>query len=156
MRIEFFIPWRVAPKQSVRTQVVERPGRKPFAQHYQTKKIKHNAAILAEQIAPFRPPTPFEGAVRAWYRVVYPYRKNEPKKNRGADIPKATGPDCGQLSKQLDDVLQGCGFVANDAQIADSRTRKFWGMAPGITITVAPLADSETVGKGTGDGDGDR
>lgn len=139
MRIEFFIPWRVAPKQSVRTRVVHTATGQAFAQHYQTKKIKENAAVLAEQIAPFRPPTPFEGPVRAWYVVVYPYRKSESKKNRGVDIPKDTGPDCGQLSKQLDDVLQGCGFVANDAQIADSRTQKFWGMRPGITITVETL-----------------
>lgn len=144
MRIEFFIPWRVAPKQSVRTRVVQMVNGKAFAQHYQTKAIKENAAILAGQIAPHRPPTPIEGPVSVWYRVVYPYRKAEPKKNRGMmDIPKDTGPDCGQLSKQLDDVLQGCGFFPNDAQIADSRTRKFWGMKPGITITVATTGDSE-------------
>jgi Holliday junction resolvase RusA-like endonuclease len=143
MRIEFFIPWKVAPKQSVRTRIVERPGRKPFAQHYQTKEIKRNAAVLVEQLAPFRPPTPIEGPVRVWYKVAYPYKKGEPKKNRGKEIPKDTGPDCGQLSKQLDDVLQGCGFFPNDGQIADSRTVKVWSMTPGITITVETMPPDE-------------
>ena len=134
MTIEFFIPWKVQPKQSVR-------GTKGGG-HYADPKIKENAASLAGYIQDhgLAPVKPLEGALEATYRIVYAYRKKHKKQEAaGIIVPKETAPDTEQLSKQLGDVLEFTQFFHNDAQIATSHVIKEHGPDPGVHVTIARM-----------------
>lgn len=134
MRIDFTIPWRVAPKQSVRSRVARTKDGKAYVQTYQTNDIKENAETLAALVAPHCPPVPLEGPLSVWYTVRYAYRKSEPQKNRSAAMYKHTRPDADQLAKQLSDVLEAVGFFGDDAQIAELSIVKLWDAVPSVQV----------------------
>lgn len=128
MRIEFTIPWRVAPKQSVRF------GRRGA---YQPKRLTQNAASLSSFAAPHCPPEPLEGPLRVSYVVTYAYLKRHTIEQRAAGpIPKDTVPDVDQLAKQLSDVLEASGFFSNDAQIVELHVRKMWDAVPSVRVRI--------------------
>lgn len=130
MRIEFTIPWEVAPKQSARGGV---------RGWYQTSKIKNNAACLVSFAMEYRPEVPLEGPLRVSYVVTYPYVTRHTKRQRAAGpIPKDTSPDVDQLAKQLSDVLEAARFFRNDRQIAQLRVDTWWGAEPGVRVVVEP------------------
>lgn len=131
--IEFFIPWVVKPKQSFR---MTKGG---FA--FPDPKVKKNAFALAGFAAQHRPEAPFKDAVSVDIVVHYPWRKSESKKRRARQqIPKDTRPDWDNLSKQVCDVLESCGFFLDDGQIARVLFEKFWGSrASGVEIRIREL-----------------
>ena len=51
---------------------------------------------------------------------------------------KDTRPDTDNLLKLLKDVLKGCRFWHDDAQVAEELTRKGWGDRTGIHVRVGP------------------
>jgi len=117
-RIEFTIPWYIAPKQSARF------GRR---RAYQTEKIKGNAAALAFYAQQHCPDEPWDCAVGVSIDVEYPWRAKDSTKRRALGVvPKTTPPDCEQLSKQLCDVLEDVGFFTDDARVAESHVTKAW------------------------------
>ena len=136
MRVDFHISCIVQPKQSVRSRVAYSKTGKPYVATYQTQKIKKNAEALASLIAPYRPQRSLVGPLCALYVVRYPFRKSEPKKNRKGPIPKTTTPDHEQLAKQLGDVLQSCGFFANDAHIYHATVVKLWDARQDVHIYI--------------------
>lgn len=136
MHIEFFIPWDVAPKQSVRGGRAFGSGKRNF---FPTTRVTTNAQVLASFVAPHRPARPLQGALRAWYTVSYAYIKRIAKKNRHGPVPKDTSPDTEQLAKQLGDTLESCGFFANDGQIADLRVVKVWDAKPGVEVMIEEI-----------------
>lgn len=139
MRIEFIIPWRVAPKQSVRVGTKFTSGRVLRKTFRQTKKIKRNAASLALYARRHCPDPPLEGPLRVSYVVTYPYLKRHTKRERAAGpIPKDARPDVDQLAKQLNDVLEAVGFFRDDGQIAQLHVSKRWGAMPGVWVAVEP------------------
>lgn len=133
--IEFFIPWRVKPKQSFRA----RRGRRG----HPDRKVKNNAGALAAFAAQHLPAAPLVGPLRLDVVVRYAWRQSESKRTRElGGLFKDTSPDWDNLGKQIGDVLQAAGFFANDGQIADGRVRKVWGSRPaGVEIRLAELRD---------------
>jgi len=129
VKIKIHIPMKVQPKQSVRV------GK----WMYPEKKVVANAKSLVVFLQKYLPDKPLAGPLRMTVTYKYPWRKSEPKKNRNKDKPKDTSPDYGNISKQLDDVMESMGYFPNDAQLADVHIKKFWSDKPGVWIELEQL-----------------
>lgn len=129
--VSFSIPYVCGPKQSDRNK-----GR----QHYPDPKVKADAQSLASLVAPHRPDKPLQGPLGLSLTVRYPWRKTEKKKwVRLGKRWKSSRPDYDNLSKQIGDVLERTGFMANDAQIACGHIEKFWTEQGGMDISLDEL-----------------
>ncbi len=140
MRIEFTIPYIVAPKNADRSRVVQGGNGKAWAHHYQPKKVTDNAKTLAALCAEYRPESPMLGPIRLTLAFWYPWRKTEPLKNRKAPVAKDTKPDLDNLEKQITDVLERSGFFANDSQIAEKRSCKGWRDQGFVKVVIETMA----------------
>lgn len=140
MRIEFFVHWVVRPKQSVRHRIV-RPGKgAPFVQSYQPAALRQNEAELIATMQQHRPSKPLSGPIAAIYEFHYPWRSNEPQKNKARGcIPKTTRPDLGQLDKQIEDCLERGGLIANDSMIWRRTSSRFWSGQQGVRIRLEEI-----------------
>lgn len=131
--ISFTLPCGVEPKQSFRAR---KDGR-----NYPTPKTKENARALAAFAAPHRPEAPFVGPLRLDVEFRYRWRKKVTKKQmERLYIPKDTAPDIDNLTKQLCDVLQKCGFYMNDGQVASLAARKVWCNESSVVVNLRELA----------------
>ena len=139
--IEFFIPYEVKPKGN--SKKIVHFGK--FTRLVEPPKSIANAAALTTLCAAHSPAKPLEGPVAAAYRFQYAWRTQDAKRRaRGKlpeSIPKHTSPDLGNLVKQLDDVLESCGFIANDAQIWCHIVRKVWTDKPGVLVVLSDGTD---------------
>lgn len=101
-----------------------------------------NAESLASICSQFRPEFPFEGPLRVTYVYRTPWRKPDAKRRAKGklpeSIPRCTGSDLGNLDKQLDDVLEKCGFFKNDSQISSRGLGhgKRWADQGGVSVTI--------------------
>jgi crossover junction endodeoxyribonuclease RusA len=140
--IEFFIAYQIQPKQGDRSRIIGSKG-KSFVQHYQPAKVRNNARDLALLMAPHRPATPLEGPLRMELTFQWSWPKSMSKRKRARGLVyRETKPDCENLLKQLNDVMERSGFFRNDAQIADLHVRKVWTDSPGVQVTLSRLEET--------------
>lgn len=92
-----------------------------------------------------RPAAPLEGPLYVLIEAVFPLTDALATKY-AADLsslwfrlPKATRPDADNTGKLILDVLTDCGFWKDDAQVADLRIRKFYGVTPCLNIEIQPF-----------------
>lgn len=140
MIIEFEIPLAVKPKNSRKAFI--HAGR---AMLRDDPKEKANANNLIALCMPYRPPQPIEGPVMVTYAFRAAWRKSDAKKRAKGKlpdcVPRPVAPDLGNLCKNMDDVLQQCGFVRNDSQIVCyGMTRKIWADTAGVNVRIEPYA----------------
>lgn len=130
--LEFFIPYRVAPKQSFRAD--RRAHKDP--------KLVANEKALAALLCPHRPQEPLQGTLRQRLVFQYPWRRAEHKKwIQHGSRPKNTVPDYEQLCKNVNDVMESMGFFTNDAIIAGAEVWKLWCCQPGVQVYLEELGD---------------
>ena len=139
--IEFFVPYEVKPKGN--SKKIVRMGR--FTKLVEPPKSKANAAALTMLCAAHSPAKPLDGPVAASYRFQYAWRVQDTKRRAKGKlpttVPKDTSPDLGNLVKQLDDVMEAGGFVANDAQIWMHSVSKVWADRPGVWVKLEAMGD---------------
>lgn len=140
--IHFYCPIAVQPKQSMRMRVVN--GR-PMS--YPSPKVSQNAKALAAAFKPYAPSKPWTGPVELDVRFWMPFPKATSKRKRETIIWHDKKPDRGNLLKQIEDVLEACGFVENDSQFCVGSVAKCWGEEPAITVVMRQVA----AGKGKDD-----
>ena len=107
----------------------------------------HNArgASIAKKLwvllTPYKPKTPFVGAVQVEVDFIFPWRANEPKKNQlNGDMPKDTKPDADNLLKFFLDAMENSGyFQTGDSQVSKICVGKYWGTRTGIRVTISSL-----------------
>lgn len=85
------------------------------------------------------PEKPLEGPIEEKIRWVYPYRKSEPKKNRGREIWCDTKSDCDNLTKMFNDCLTRLGFWIDDGQVAILHFEKLYDEKPRIEVEITEL-----------------
>jgi Holliday junction resolvase RusA-like endonuclease len=100
------------------------------------KKAKDDITLM---FARYKPQEPLRGALKLSVVWVYPYRESEPKKNRTGLIPCDTRPDCSNLIKMPEDILNRLGFVEDDSQFAQIEFKKYWGENPYIEVEITAL-----------------
>jgi len=103
------------------------------------KAVKDSLTLLLNG---HRPPAMFVGPVDVYILWVYPWRSNEPKKNRVLGLlPCDKRPDIDNLCKMLFDVMTLIGFWKDDSQISDLLFRKRWGNDPGIRMKITGMIE---------------
>jgi len=141
-KLDFFIPYIVAPKQTKNNRIVKRGDGSSYVGRFTPKAVKENEAALSALLAPYLPEWPLEGPLRAQYTFIYGWLKKHRKKDRERGwLPKDTRPDCDNLAKQINDVMEKMGFFGNDAAIWHMTTAKLFMARPGVKIVVAEATD---------------
>lgn len=125
--IHFYCPIAVQPKQSMRMRVV---GGRPMS--YQSPKVVNNAKELAKFFRLHAPSKPWTGPVLLEVIFYIKHPKSAPKKNR--PFAHDRKPDRGNLLKQVEDVLEACGFVESDSQFYGGEVRKVWADDAGLSV----------------------
>ena len=144
-KIEFFIsciPSNSSHQGSLR--IITPKGKKPFVGKYKKSKAKvweQEMMVLFQEYAPEKP---MEGPISMEVAWVFPWRKNEKKKNMEAGYrPKDTRSDLDNLVKGVADVCTRLGFYKDDSQIWRLMLKKFWGDNPGIAVRISEFEEGE-------------
>lgn len=137
--IEFFIPFKVLPKGN--SKKIVKCGR--FTKLVEPARNAANADTLKLLCVQHRPLTPILGPVTVVYRFQFVWRKADAQRRAKGKLPDwmpcDTGKDLGNLTKQMDDVLESAGFFANDSQIwCYGETEKVWADNPGVHVRIEP------------------
>ena len=138
MKHQIFIPC-VPPKATHQgsAMILRRKDGTPFvgkASNSAGAKAKKTLLTLLLCHAPKRS---FEGPTEVEVKLVFPWRKSEPKKNKALGImPMVTKPDLDNLSKMIVDSMADANwFAGGDQQVHLLTLSKWWGDEVGITIT---------------------
>ena len=138
MKHQIFIPC-VPPKATHQgsAMILRRKDGTPFvgkASNSAGAKAKKTLLTLLLYHAPKRS---FEGPTEVEVKLVFPWRKSEPKKNKALGImPMVTKPDLDNLSKMIVDSMADANwFAGGDQQVHLLTLSKWWGDEVGITIT---------------------
>ena len=138
MKHQIFIPC-VPPKAPHQgsAMILRRKDGTPFvgkASNSAGAKAKKTLLTLLLCHAPKRS---FEGPTEVEVKLVFPWRKSEPKKNKALGImPMVTKPDLDNLSKMIVDSMADANwFAGGDQQVHLLTLSKWWGDEVGITIT---------------------
>jgi len=138
MKHQIFIPC-VPPKATHQgsAMILRRKDGTPFvgkASNSAGAKAKKTLLTLLLCHAPKRS---FEGPTEVEVKLVFPWRKSEPKKNKALGImPMVTKPDLDNLSKMIVDSMADANwFSGGDQQVHLLTLSKWWGDEVGITIT---------------------
>jgi Holliday junction resolvase RusA-like endonuclease len=133
MVINFWVPISVKPKGN---------SKRSFNGHVVSdKKQVANANTLESLCLPHRPSRPLEGPLTVSYRFQDRWRAPDQKRREKGKLPdwmpRSTGKDLGNCTKQMDDVLEKCGFFLNDSQIWNyGGTCKVWADEPGVHVRI--------------------
>jgi len=102
---------------------------------YKPEKVKTARQMLIRHLKPFKPPSPYEGAIEL--HVVWLFPKGKSHKHNEWRITK---PDTDNLQKMLKDCMTDVGFWKDDAQVVKETVEKRWSDEPtGISIEMDKL-----------------
>lgn len=102
---------------------------------YKPERVKAAEAKIKTHLRPFKPKTPFEGALEL--SVVWLFPKGKSHKHNEWRV---TRPDTDNLQKMLKDCMTELGFWKDDAQVVKETCAKRWSAEPtGILITINRL-----------------
>ena len=108
-------------------------GNRPM--FYKPEKVKTARQMLIRHLKPFKPPSPYEGAIEL--HVVWLFPKGKSHKHNEWRITK---PDTDNLQKMLKDCMTEVGFWKDDAQVVKEIVEKRWSDDPtGISIEMDKL-----------------
>lgn len=92
-------------------------------------------ALLSEHV----PKETVKGAVALSVVFTWPWRKSEPKHNRGGNKYHTSKPDCDNVIKLFQDILVAMRFIENDQSVSVLSVAKYWGGNPGINVRIREL-----------------
>src|SRR5574344_626083 len=108
-------------------------GNRPM--FYKPEKVKAARQMLIRHLKPFKPPSPYEGAIEL--HVVWLFPKGKSHKHNEWRITK---PDTDNHQKMLKDCMTDVGFWKDDAQVVKETVEKRWSDEPtGISIEMDKL-----------------
>ena len=108
-------------------------GNRPM--FYKPEKVKAARQMLIRHLKPFKPRSPYEGAIEL--HVVWLFPKGKSHKHNEWRITK---PDTDNLQKMLKDCMTDVGFWKDDAQVVKETVEKRWSDEPtGISIEMDKL-----------------
>ena len=138
MKHQIFIPC-VPPKATHQgsAMILRRKDGTPFVGKASNSAGAKAKKTLLPLLLCHAPKRSFEGPTEVEVKLVFPWRKSEPKKNRALGImPMVTKPDLDNLSKMIVDSMADANwFSGGDQQVHLLTLSKWWGDEVGITIT---------------------
>jgi len=127
----------VVAKQTKMNRLAYGADGRAFTSRRTPPKVKANAQSLALAMRAYRPHAPFSGPVAAYFAYTFPYVDGAPKwLMADGPVPMPVRPDHDNLNKQLCDVLQAEGFLADDGRICFCVTEKLWGRDWGLDVVL--------------------
>ncbi len=147
--IEFFAPCN-PPKTTAQTntRIAVRGG---HAVAYKGKEGREVEQLLAAVFAPHCPETPLDGPLRLDLEITWLPRSadigTKAKSKRfenGGKIWCDTKPDWDNASKAIVDIMAKLGFLIDDKTIVFATVKKYFGLRPGIRVSLSPLCESVT------------
>lgn len=142
--IEFFAPCN-PPKTTAQTntRIAVRAG---HAVAYKGKEGREVEQLLASVFAPHCPETPLDGPLRLDLEITWLPRESDigtkAKSKRfenGGKIWCDTKPDWDNASKAIVDIMAKLGFLIDDKTIVYATVKKYFGLRPGIRVSLTPL-----------------
>ena len=87
---------------------------------------------------------PFDGPIKVWLFLTWPYRKSEKKSviAAGQAIPMDVRPDADNLAKMMLDAIGSAGYWRDDAQVTTLVIRKLWGPFGHWTLAIEPEGEA--------------
>ncbi len=138
MKHQIFIPC-VPPKATHQgsAMILRRKDGTPFVGKASNSAGAKAKKTLLTLLLCHAPKHSFEGPTEVEVKLVFPWRKSEPKKNKALGImPMVTKPDLDNLSKMIVDSMADANwFAGGDQQVHLLTLSKWWGDEVGITIT---------------------
>lgn len=131
----------VPPRRTAQQKgVFVRNGRAHFYTKSAVRQEESNTVALVLSKLP-KDWRPIEGPVSLSLRLVYPYRKGEPKRRTacGNELPHDRKPDLDNLAKGIVDSIVTAGVVYDDSQFANMNLSKRWGPTPYWEVDVAEI-----------------
>ena len=107
---------------------------RPVAKIRKSDRLKAEEDRLRPYIAKIRPSKPLSGPLAVTWKLVWP---TDGKHEQGEA--KTTRPDADNVVKTLNDLLESCHVIANDAMICDTRVQKMYGDPAGIWVRVEEI-----------------
>lgn len=128
----------IPPKHTAQAsnKILKTKDGKYFIGKMQTSNAKQTQNELMWLLMPHKPQTPYNCPIRLSVKWLYPFRKNEPKKNRIEELPCITRPDCDNLCKLLLDIMTRLGFWVDDSIIYNLEFTKAYSENPRIEIKI--------------------
>ncbi|MCW5777339.1 MAG: RusA family crossover junction endodeoxyribonuclease [Phycisphaeraceae bacterium] len=131
------------PQPRAKTQVIRLPGKRAFARVYTPRSIDEWKEGVTRSVYLHRPTTPWQGPVRLELRFYLPRPARLRTAAPGAILASSrSAGDNDNLAKAVMDVLESCGFVADDAQFNPTYVEKWYAAAdsaPGVRIRIGPV-----------------
>ena len=111
---------------------------------YTTAKGRAQEADFMSLLHPFRPVTPYDGALRLGIRYCLPLLKNEKKaiRERGWTA-HSKRPDCDNICKMFQDTMGKLLFWTDDSRVVHVTFRKYRSESPGIGVTLEHVTDEQ-------------
>lgn len=124
MKIEFFqeciLPTTTAQEQGYR--------------RYKSTKKKYAEAFFLAIMEKHTPTKPLTGPLECVITLTYPLLKEHKEKGLIL-VPKDTKPDWDN-QKIIGDAITHAGLWEDDCKVFDGRVRKFYGLIPGIAVSI--------------------
>ena len=97
-------------------------------------RLKAEEDRLRPYIAKIRPSEPLSGPLVATWKLVW---STDGKHKQGEA--KTTRPDVDNVIKTLNDLLESCHVIENDAMVCDLRVQKMYGNPAGIWVRIEEI-----------------
>jgi Holliday junction resolvase RusA-like endonuclease len=134
-RVQCFIP--TPPPETTHNDLkayVTYANCKPVARIRKSDRLKAEEDRLRPYIAKIRPSEPLSGPLRVVWKLVWP---TDGKHTQGEA--KTTRPDADNVIKTLNDLLESCHVIENDAMVCDLSVQKMYGDPAGIWVRVEEI-----------------
>ena len=129
--LQFFIPMKIPTVTHQEKQVHIVHGKPVF---YEPTELKQARANLTDHLAQYRPKQLMKGPVELVVKFCFPLVAGT---HDGQ--PKTTKPDCDNLVKLLQDVMNQLDFYEDDRFVVSLVAQKFWAKIPGLFIALQPV-----------------
>lgn len=134
--MQFFIPMKIPTVTHQEKQVHVVRGKPVF---YEPTELKQARANLTDHLAQYRPKQPMKGPVELVVKFCFPVVAGSYDGQ-----PKTTKPDCDNLAKLLQDVMNSLDFYEDDRFVVSLVAQKFWATIPGLFISLTPAVRVES------------
>lgn len=128
--MQFFIPMKIPTVTHQEKQVHVVNGKPVF---YEPADLKQARAALTDYLAQYAPEEPLKGPIELVVKFCFPLVTGSYDGQ-----PKTTKPDCDNLVKLLQDVMNKLNYFEDDRFVVSLIAQKFWAKIPGLFISLEP------------------
>lgn len=130
--MQFFIPMKISTVTHQEKQVHVVRGKPVF---YEPTELKQARADLTDHLAQYQPKQPMKGPLELVVKFCFPLVTGT---HDGQ--PKTTKPDCDNLVKLLQDVMNKLNYFEDDRFVVSLVAQKFWAKIPGLFISLEEVS----------------